>query len=137
MVKRLKHNLLNVSQFPDRGFKVDFHRDMCLVSYRKTGDLVFKGVRKGSLFVTDMSTENKNKVCYFYFKASSDEWWLWYKKLSHLNFKAIDTLIKRDLVRDMPALEFFQKGVCKACQKSKKQIDQVTRAKLKIPLPLH
>ncbi|KAL8134216.1 hypothetical protein AgCh_009317 [Apium graveolens] len=33
---------------------------------------------------------------------------LWHKKMSHLNFKAINTLVKNELVRDMPKLEFAQ-----------------------------
>ncbi|KAL8089026.1 hypothetical protein AgCh_038690 [Apium graveolens] len=44
---------------------------------------------------------------------------LWHKKLSHLNFKAINTLVKKELVRDMPKLEFAQIEVCEACQKGK------------------
>ncbi|KAL8121958.1 hypothetical protein AgCh_018621 [Apium graveolens] len=41
------------------------------------------------------------------------------KKLSYLNYKAINTLVKRELVRDMPNLEFAQNEVCEACQKGK------------------
>ncbi|KAL8123423.1 hypothetical protein AgCh_011406 [Apium graveolens] len=33
---------------------------------------------------------------------------IWHKKFFHLNYKAINTLVKRKLVRDMPALEFSQ-----------------------------
>ncbi|KAL8109747.1 hypothetical protein AgCh_025735 [Apium graveolens] len=44
---------------------------------------------------------------------------LWHRKLSHLNFKAINTLVKKELVRDMPKLEFAQVEVCEACQKGK------------------
>ncbi|KAL8092716.1 hypothetical protein AgCh_034831 [Apium graveolens] len=42
-----------------------------------------------------------------------------FKKLSHLNFKAINTLVKKELVRDMPNMEFAQVEVYKACQKGK------------------
>ena len=66
LVEGLKHNLLSVSQFTDKGFKVDFDRDDCLVSYRNTGELAFKCVRKGSLFVVDLNNANKDKIYCFY-----------------------------------------------------------------------
>ncbi|KAL8148922.1 hypothetical protein AgCh_006069 [Apium graveolens] len=52
-------------------------------------------------------------------KESEEQSKLWYKKLSHLNFKAINTLVKRELVRDMPKLEFAQVEFCEASQKGK------------------
>ncbi|KAL8091406.1 hypothetical protein AgCh_033861 [Apium graveolens] len=44
---------------------------------------------------------------------------MWHKKLSHLNYKAINILVKKELVRDMPNLEFAQDEVYEACQKGK------------------
>ena len=129
LVDGLKHNLLSISQFTDRGFKVEFDKDVCLITHKKTSDLVLTGVRKVSLFVADMDSASKDKVCCFYTKASNEESWLWHKKLSHLNFKAINSLVKRELVRGMPSLEFFQEGVCEACQKGKMKV-QATSLKL-------
>lgn len=73
LVKGLKHNLLSIGQFTDRGFKVNFDEDGCLISEKKTGDLALSGVRKGSLFVANLDSTNKDKVCCFYTKASDQE----------------------------------------------------------------
>ncbi|KAL8098436.1 hypothetical protein AgCh_031262 [Apium graveolens] len=54
----------------------------------------------------DLESANEDGICYFYTKASVEQSKLWHKKLSHLNFKAINTLVKKELVRDMPNLEF-------------------------------
>ncbi|KAL8157029.1 hypothetical protein AgCh_001943 [Apium graveolens] len=67
----------------------------------------------------DLDSTNKEGVCCFYTKASEEQSKLWHKKLSHLNFKAINTQVKKELVRDMPNLEFAQLEVCEACQKGK------------------
>ncbi|KAL8119911.1 hypothetical protein AgCh_017145 [Apium graveolens] len=72
-----------------------------------------------SLFVADLDSTNKDGICCFYTKASEEQSKLWHKKLSHLNFKTINTLVKKELVRDMPKLEFAQVEVCEACQKGK------------------
>ena len=58
----------------------------------------------------------------FYSKASPKDSWLWHKKLSHLNFKIVNSLVKRDLVRGLPPLEFTQQGLCDACQKEKAKL---------------
>ncbi|KAL8092398.1 hypothetical protein AgCh_034612 [Apium graveolens] len=95
LVAGLEVNLYSVSQFVD------------------------KGTRKGSLFVADLDSTNKDGIYCFYNRASEEQSKLWHKKLSHMNFKAINTLVKKELVRDMPNLEFAQVEVCEACQKGK------------------
>ncbi|KAL8108262.1 hypothetical protein AgCh_024640 [Apium graveolens] len=95
LVAGLEVNLLSVSQFIDRG------------------------ARKGSLFVADLDSTNEDGIFYFYIKASLEQSNLWHKKLSHLNIKEINTLVKKELVRDMPKLEFAQIEVC---EKIKSQI---------------
>ncbi|KAL8124068.1 hypothetical protein AgCh_011901 [Apium graveolens] len=64
---------------------------------------------------------NEDGICCFYTKASVEQRKLWHKKPSHLNFKAINTLVKKELVRDMPNLEFAQDEVYDACQKGKNE----------------
>ena len=63
LVKGLKHNLLSVGQFTNMGFKVDFDKDECLITHKKTGELALTEVRKGSLFLANMDSANKDKVC--------------------------------------------------------------------------
>ena len=55
----------------------------------------------------------------FYSKASAEDNWLWHKKLSHLNFKTMNSLVKRELVRGSPQIEFCKEGLCEACEKGK------------------
>ncbi|KAL8120654.1 hypothetical protein AgCh_017725 [Apium graveolens] len=88
LVAGLEVNLLSVSRFTDK--------------------VALKEVRKGSLFAADLDSINKDGICCFYTKASEEQRKLWHKKLSHLNFKEINTLVKKELVRDMPKLEFAQ-----------------------------
>jgi len=119
LVAGLEVNLLSVSQFADKGFEVLFNKEECTFISKKTGEVALKGARKGSLFVADLDSTNEDGICCFYTKASEEQSKLWHKKLSHLNFKAINTLVKKELVRDMPKLEFAQVEVCEACQKGK------------------
>lgn len=119
LVKGLKHNLLSISQFCDRGYNVDFRRERCLISNRKNEKLALHGVRKGNLFVADLNSASNEEIRCFYSKATAEESWLWHKKLSHLNFKTMNTLVRREMVRGLPQIEFCQDGLCEACEKGK------------------
>ena len=119
LVEGLKHNLLSISQFCDRGYNVDFRKDKCLITYKKDEKLALLGVRKGNLFIADLSSTSDGEMKCFYSKASSEQSWLWHKKLSHLNFKTMNSLVKRELVRGLPVMEYQQEGLCEACEKGK------------------
>nr|GEW56723.1 hypothetical protein [Tanacetum cinerariifolium] len=56
-------------------------------------------------------------------KASKTKSWLWHRRLSHLNFDAINHLARQGLVRGLPKLKFENDHLCSACAmgKSKKK----------------
>ena len=71
------------------------------------------------MFIVDwISGSNEEAMC-FYGKASSEYSWLWHKKLSHLNFKTMNSLVKRELVRGLPEMEFCPDELCEAYEKGK------------------
>nr|GEV72610.1 retrovirus-related Pol polyprotein from transposon TNT 1-94 [Tanacetum cinerariifolium] len=55
--------------------------------------------------------------------ASKTKSWLWHRRLSHLNFGAINHLARQGLVRGLPELKFKKDHLCSACAmgKSKKK----------------
>ena len=106
VVQGIQHNLLSISQFCDKGYGVLFDKEKCQILHKTNGLPALQGVRKGNLFVADLQSRSKYEVNYFYAKASSDESWLWHKRLSHLNFKPINSLVTRELVRGIPQMEF-------------------------------
>ncbi|GJS32201.1 retrovirus-related pol polyprotein from transposon TNT 1-94 [Tanacetum coccineum] len=56
-------------------------------------------------------------------KASKTMSWLWHRRLSHLNFGAINHLARHGLVCGLPKLKFEKDHLCSACAigKSKKK----------------
>ena len=71
----------------------------CIVTYKKTSELTFMGVRKGSMNVEDLDSAKKDKIYCFYGNVSSNKSCMWHKKLSHLNFIEMNYLVKKELVR--------------------------------------
>nr|GEW71710.1 hypothetical protein [Tanacetum cinerariifolium] len=48
-------------------------------------------------------------------EASKTKFWLWHRRLSHLNFGAINHLAKKGLVQGLPKLKFEKDHLCSAC----------------------
>ncbi|GJV38694.1 retrovirus-related pol polyprotein from transposon TNT 1-94 [Tanacetum coccineum] len=70
----------------------------------------------------DFHMKTSSPICLFS-KASKTKSWLWHRRLSHLNFGAINHLARHDLVRGLPKLKFEKDHLCSACAmgKSKKK----------------
>nr|GEV47377.1 hypothetical protein [Tanacetum cinerariifolium] len=52
-------------------------------------------------------------------EASKTKSWLWHRRLSHLNFGAINHLARQGLVRGLPKLKFEKDHLCSACAMGK------------------
>ncbi|GKA58399.1 retrovirus-related pol polyprotein from transposon TNT 1-94 [Tanacetum coccineum] len=52
-------------------------------------------------------------------KASPTQAWLWYRRLSHLNFNYINLLLKKDVVIGLPKLKYVKDQLCSFCEVSK------------------
>nr|GEV54151.1 hypothetical protein [Tanacetum cinerariifolium] len=52
-------------------------------------------------------------------KALKTKSWLWHRRLSHLNFGAINHLARQGLVRGLPKLKFEKDHLCSACAMEK------------------
>ena len=119
LVDGLKHNLLSVIQLCDKGNSVTFNSEACVVTNKKNNNVVLTGVRKGNVYLADFNSSSANSITCLFSKAIQDESWLWHKKLSHLNFKTMNELVRKDLVRGIHQVEFSKDELCDSCQKRK------------------
>nr|GEV65196.1 hypothetical protein [Tanacetum cinerariifolium] len=55
--------------------------------------------------------------------ASKKKSWLWHRRLSHLNFSAINHLARQGLIRGLPKLKFEKDHLCSACAMGKKSVN--------------
>ncbi|GJV88221.1 retrovirus-related pol polyprotein from transposon TNT 1-94 [Tanacetum coccineum] len=90
------HNLFFVGQFYDSNLEVAFRQQHTL--HRNP--------------IRDMMASSP--VCLLS-KASKTKSWLWHRRLSHLNFGAINHLARHSLVRSLPKLKFKKDHLCSAC----------------------
>ncbi|GKC63853.1 retrovirus-related pol polyprotein from transposon TNT 1-94 [Tanacetum coccineum] len=121
-VEGLGHNLFSVRQFCDSNLEVDFRQHTCFICNLEGVDLLTgsQGNNLYTLYLRDMIASSP--ICLLS-KASKTKSWLWYRRLSHLNFGAINHLARHGLVRGLPKLKFEKDHLCSTCAmgKSKKK----------------
>ncbi|GJR87197.1 retrovirus-related pol polyprotein from transposon TNT 1-94 [Tanacetum coccineum] len=121
-VEGLGHNLFSVGQFCDSDLEVAFRKHTCFVRNLEGVDLLSgsRGTNLYSLSIGDMMASSP--ICLLS-KATKTKSWLWHRRLSHLNFGAINHLARHGLVCGLPRLKFEKDHLCSACAmgKSKKQ----------------
>nr|GEU61335.1 hypothetical protein [Tanacetum cinerariifolium] len=81
------------------------------------------GSRGNNLYTLSLQDMMASSPICLLFKASKTKSWLWHRRLSHLNFGAINHLARQGLVRGLPKLKFKKDHLCSACAmgKSKKK----------------
>nr|GFC21590.1 retrovirus-related Pol polyprotein from transposon TNT 1-94 [Tanacetum cinerariifolium] len=94
-VEGLGHNLFSVGQFCDSDLEVAFRQHTCFIHMMASSPI------------------------WLLSKASKTKSWLWHRRLSHLNFGAINHLARMGLVRGLPKLKFKKDNLCSACAMGK------------------
>ncbi|GKA23995.1 retrovirus-related pol polyprotein from transposon TNT 1-94 [Tanacetum coccineum] len=121
-VEGLGHNLFLVGQFCDSDLEVAFRKHTCFVRNLEGDDLLSRsrGTNLYSLSIGDMMASSL--ICLLS-KATKTKSWLWHRRLSHLNFGALNHMARNGLVHGLPRLKFEKDHLCSACAmgKSKKQ----------------
>ncbi|GKD68365.1 putative ribonuclease H-like domain-containing protein, partial [Tanacetum coccineum] len=82
--------------------------------------ILLKILRKDNMYSFDMKNiVPKESLTCLIAEATLDESMLWHRRLSHINFKNINKLVKDSLVRGLPTKHFENKQTCVACLKGK------------------
>ncbi|KAJ9557063.1 hypothetical protein OSB04_011677 [Centaurea solstitialis] len=126
-VEGLGYNMFSSSQFCDNGYwvktfqygsDVNDEDNNAILSARRNGNLyttVFRSIpQTHPLF----EAKPKNAICLLT-KASKGDSWLWHRRLCHQNFKDMNKLVSKGLVRGLPELRLSKDTLCPACEQGK------------------
>ncbi|GJX92117.1 retrovirus-related pol polyprotein from transposon TNT 1-94 [Tanacetum coccineum] len=121
-MERLGHNLFFVRQFYDSNLEVAFCQHTCYIRNLEGVDLL-TGSQGNNLYTLSLRDMMASSHICLLSKASKTKSWLWHRRLSHLNFGAINHLARHGLVRGLSKLKFEKDHMCSACamDKSKKK----------------
>nr|GEZ27191.1 integrase, catalytic region, zinc finger, CCHC-type, peptidase aspartic, catalytic [Tanacetum cinerariifolium] len=96
-IEGLNHNLFLVGQFCDADLEVAFRKSTCFVRNLQGNDLL-TGNRGSDLYTISLQETTSSTSLCLMAKSSPTQAWLWYRRLSHLNFDHINLLSKKDIV---------------------------------------
>ncbi|GJV40667.1 retrovirus-related pol polyprotein from transposon TNT 1-94 [Tanacetum coccineum] len=121
-VEGLRHNLFSIGQFCDSNLEVAFRQNTSFLRNLEGVDLL-TGSRGNNLYTLTLRDMMVSSPICLLSKASKTKSWLWHRRLSHLNFGAINHLARHGLVQGLPKLKFEKDHLCSACAmgKSKKK----------------
>ncbi|GJV68372.1 integrase, catalytic region, zinc finger, CCHC-type containing protein [Tanacetum coccineum] len=117
----LRHNLFFVRQFCDSNLEVSFRQHTCFIRNLEGVDLL-TGSRGNNLYTLSLGDMMASSPICLLSKASKTKSWLWHRRLSHLNFGAINHLARHGLVRGLSKLKFKKYHLCSACAMGKSKI---------------
>nr|GEW46802.1 retrovirus-related Pol polyprotein from transposon TNT 1-94 [Tanacetum cinerariifolium] len=116
-LEELKFNLFSVSQMCDKKNSVLFTDTACVIlspDFNLTDEshVLLKVPRKDNMYNVDLkNVVPQGGLTSLFVKATSDESTLWHMRLRHVNFKTVNKLVKRNLVRGRKhALSFMRFG---------------------------
>jgi len=112
-VDELNHNLLSISQLCDKGFKIEFNKNCCLICETKTSEVFHIGKRIGNIYMLNIQHASFHELSCLVSKI--DDSWLWHRRVKHVNMHNLNHLVKKDLVIGFPKLRFEKNILCKAC----------------------
>nr|GEX63422.1 hypothetical protein [Tanacetum cinerariifolium] len=105
-----------VNKFLD--LEVAFHQHTCFIRNLEGVDLL-TGSRGNNLYTLSLGDMMASTHICLLSKALKTNSWLWHRRLSHLNFGAINHLARQGLVRGLPKLKFEKDHLCSACAMGK------------------
>nr|GEU60323.1 integrase, catalytic region, zinc finger, CCHC-type, peptidase aspartic, catalytic [Tanacetum cinerariifolium] len=121
-VEGLGHKLFFVGKFCDSNLVVAFCQHTYFIRNLEGVDLL-TGSRGNNMYTLSLGDMLVSSPICLLSKASKTKSWLWHRRLSHLNFSAINHLARHGLVRGLPKLKFEKDHLCCTCAmgKSKKK----------------
>nr|GEY02002.1 retrovirus-related Pol polyprotein from transposon TNT 1-94 [Tanacetum cinerariifolium] len=117
-VEGLGHNLFSVGQFYDSDLEVAFRQHTCFICNLDGVDLL-TGSRGNNLYTLSLQDMIASSPICLLSKASKTKSWLGNRRLSHLNFGAINHLARYGLVRGLLKLKFEKDHLYLACAMGK------------------
>ncbi|KAJ9544440.1 LOW QUALITY PROTEIN: hypothetical protein OSB04_024147, partial [Centaurea solstitialis] len=128
-VKGLGYNMFSSSQFCDNGYwvkqfqygsDVNDEDNNVILSARRNGNLystVFRSIPQTHPQFEAIS-DPRNAICLLA-KASKEDSWLWHRRLCHQNFKDMNKMVSKNLVKGLPETRLSKDTLCPACEQGK------------------
>ncbi|GJY29224.1 retrovirus-related pol polyprotein from transposon TNT 1-94 [Tanacetum coccineum] len=97
----LRGNIIGKGKICDNKYRVTFSEHDSEIT--KNGKVIGRGIRKKGLYVMKLGNKSKDKICLATIDENST---LWHRRLGHANMRLIQSLASKELVKNLPKLNF-------------------------------
>ncbi|KAF1866172.1 hypothetical protein Lal_00031476 [Lupinus albus] len=104
-VEGLEHNLLSISQLCDKGNRVSFDSDCCIIRDILSNNVKFVGHRINNIYMVNL--DDVTTLFSKCFTSKENDIWLWHRRVAHIHIKHLDKLSSNELVEGLPKLNFY------------------------------
>ena len=117
LVDGLKHNLLSIRQLCDKGNKVIFDANCCIVEGIDDKQVKFVGHRVDNIYMISLDDiSSSDAKCLM---SKENDSWLWHRRIAHIHMDHLNKLVSKELAIGLLKLKFEKDKLCDACQKGK------------------
>ncbi|GAU25732.1 hypothetical protein TSUD_216620 [Trifolium subterraneum] len=121
-VPGLKTNILSIDQLQQKQITVIFKNDMCKVYHDDKGLLFSTEMTNNRMYI--VTAQVISTMCLMTNKQESAL--LWHNRYAHLSFKGLNTLSKKQMVKDLPVFEEMDES-CVDCLSGKQHRDLIPK----------
>nr|KYP66220.1 Retrovirus-related Pol polyprotein from transposon TNT 1-94 [Cajanus cajan] len=109
-VPSMKSNILSLGQLLEKGYDIQLKNNNLSIRDNTSRFITKVPMMRNRMFVLNIQSDGPQclKMCY------KDQSWLWHLRFGHLNFKGLDLLSKKAMVRGLPCIT-HPNQVCEGC----------------------
>ncbi|GJX54212.1 retrovirus-related pol polyprotein from transposon TNT 1-94 [Tanacetum coccineum] len=97
----------------------DYVQGNLMICHNLEGKDLHTGSRNSNLYTISISEMATSSLVCLISRATSIKSWLWHRRLSHMNFGAINQLTSKDLVNGLSKFKYNKDHLCSACEQGK------------------
>ena len=116
-VNGLKHNLISISQLCDKGYTVSFDTIICVITNPIDNSIIFIENRHKNIYIVDLNNMSNLSQCLMTNDGKNKKTsWLWHRRLRHASMDLMSKLVKKNLVKGLPKVNYERNRICDASQ---------------------
>ena len=100
----------------DKGYIVSFGTIMCVITNLIDNSIIFIRNRHKNLYNIDLNNISNLSQCLMINDDKNEETsWLWHRRLGHASMDLMSKLVKNNLVKGLPKVNYERNKICDAC----------------------
>ena len=104
----------------EKGYIVSFGTTMCVITNPIDNSIFFSGNRHENIYIVDLNNMSNLSQCLMTNDGKNEKTsWLWHRTFGYTSMDLMSKLVKKNLVKGLPKVNYERNRLCDACQLGK------------------